>query len=88
MQITISGHHVELSAALQDYIKNKMQRIVRHFDQVMDIHVVLGTERQLQKAEANLHVAVHTLQSRSRKDRLLGAADSHENIDRAFRKRS
>jgi putative sigma-54 modulation protein len=87
MQITISGHHVELSAALQEYIKNKMQRIVRHFDHVMDIHVVLGTERQLQKAEANLHVAGANLHAESEHDDMYAAIDLLvDKLDRQVRK--
>ena len=45
MQLNISGHHVELSPALQHYVKTKLQRIQRHFDHVVDAHVVLGAVR-------------------------------------------
>jgi len=87
MQITISGHHLELSAALQDYIKTKMQRIVRHFDHVMDIHVVLSTERQLQKAEATLHVAGANLHAESEHDDMYAAIDLlMDKLDRQVRK--
>ena len=73
MQINISGHHVELSTALQDYIRNKMKRIERHFDHVMDVHVVLGVERQLQKVEATIHVAGNNLHAESEHDDMYAA---------------
>ena len=87
MQINISGHHVELSNALQDYIRNKMKRIERHFDHVMDIHVVLGVERQLQKVEATVHVAGNNLHAESEHDDMYAAIDLLiDKLDRQVRK--
>ena len=87
MQINISGHHVELSAALQEYIRNKMKRIERHFDHVMDVHVVLGVERQLQKVEATIHVAGNNLHAESEHDDMYAAIDLLiDKLDRQVRK--
>ncbi len=87
MQINISGHHVELSTALQDFIRTKMQRIERHFDHVMEVHVVLGTERQLQKAEATIHVAGNNLHAESEHNDMYAAIDLLiDKLDRQVRK--
>ena len=61
MNLTISGHHLEVSAPLREYVLTKMDRITRHFDQVVDINVLLSIEKQKekerrQKAEVTLHV--------------------------------
>jgi putative sigma-54 modulation protein len=61
MNLTISGHHLEVTPALREYVINKLDRVTRHFDQVVDINVLLTVEKQKekerrQKAEANLHV--------------------------------
>lgn len=56
MQITLSGHHVDVSAALKDYVDTKLRRLERHFDHVTNAHVVLSVEKLSQKAEATLHV--------------------------------
>jgi putative sigma-54 modulation protein len=56
MQITINGHHVEVTDALHDYVHNKMERLERHFDQVTDITVILSVEKLSQKAEATVPV--------------------------------
>lgn len=87
MQINISGHHVELSTSLQDYIRNKMKRIERHFDHVLDVHVVLGVERQLQKVEATVHVAGNNLHAESEHDDMYAAIDLLiDKLDRQVRK--
>ncbi|HMU89550.1 MAG: ribosome-associated translation inhibitor RaiA [Pseudomonadales bacterium] len=54
MQINVSGHHVEVSPALHDYVTSKMNRIERHFEQITSIDVILSVEKQRQKAEATI----------------------------------
>lgn len=75
MQINITGHHIELSPALSDYIKTKMQRVQRHFDHVVDSHVVLGHERAMYKAEATVHVTGATLHATSEHEDMYAAID-------------
>ncbi|MEN9725996.1 MAG: ribosome-associated translation inhibitor RaiA [Pseudomonadota bacterium] len=75
MQINITGHHIELSPALNDYIKTKMQRVQRHFDHMVDAHFVLGQERQLCKAEATVHVTGATLHAMSEHEDMYAAID-------------
>lgn len=61
MNLTISGHHLEVTPALRGYVTSKLERISRHFDQVVDIKVLLTVDNlkekdQRQKAECNIHV--------------------------------
>ena len=56
MQMTLTGHHVEITPPLKSYVEKKLDRIVRHFDRVIDVHCVLTVEKLLHKAEATLHV--------------------------------
>jgi ribosome hibernation promoting factor len=61
MNLTISGHHLELTPALREYVTTKLERITRHFDQVVDINVLLIVEKQKEKgrrqrAEVTVHV--------------------------------
>ncbi|MDF1644482.1 MAG: ribosome-associated translation inhibitor RaiA [Pseudomonadales bacterium] len=57
MQVNISGHHIELTTALKDYVNQKTERLARHFDQISNVDVVLSVEKQRQKVEANIHVS-------------------------------
>ncbi len=59
MNLTISGHHLEVTPALRSYVTAKLERITRHFDQVVDVKVLLCVENQKEKdkrqrAECNI----------------------------------
>jgi len=61
MNLTISGHHLEVTPSLKEYVLTKLDRVTRHFDQVVDINVLLSVEKlkekeRRQKAEITLHV--------------------------------
>ncbi|MCW7536629.1 ribosome-associated translation inhibitor RaiA [Aquabacterium sp. A7-Y] len=61
MNLTISGHHLEVTPPLREYVLTKLDRVTRHFDQVMGIDVLLRVEKlkekeRRQKAEVNLHL--------------------------------
>jgi putative sigma-54 modulation protein len=56
MQISLTGHHVDITPALKSYVDSKFERLERHFDQVTNVHVVLSVEKVRQKAEANMHL--------------------------------
>lgn len=56
MNISISGHHIDVTPAIRDYVHAKLDRVIRHFDHVTSVHVVLSVEKLNQKAEVTLHV--------------------------------
>lgn len=75
MNLTISGHHLEVTQALREYVLNKLSRVLRHFDQVVDVNVLLTVEKQKEKArrqraEVTLHV----------KGREIFVENSHEDL--------
>ena len=57
MQLSISGHHVDVTDALKNYTSDKLSKLERHFDQITNVHVVLSVEKLRQRAEATLHVS-------------------------------
>jgi putative sigma-54 modulation protein len=61
MNLTISGHHLDVTPALRAYVSTKLDRVTRHFDQVVDINVLLTVEKlrekeRRQRAEVTVHV--------------------------------
>lgn len=76
MNLSISGHHLDVSPALRDYVTGKLERITRHFEHVIDIHVMLSVDRLVQKAEINLHAPGKDLHAESSHDDLYAAIDS------------
>ncbi|MEZ5525206.1 MAG: ribosome-associated translation inhibitor RaiA [Pseudomonadales bacterium] len=75
MQITISGHHVELTSALKDFVNNKLQKLERHFDQISSINVVLNVEKQRQMADASIHIAGADLVANAEHEDMYAAID-------------
>lgn len=56
MNLQISGHHLEVTPAIREYIQAKLDRITRHFEQVIDVQVTVSVEKVNQKAEATVHL--------------------------------
>ena len=50
MQVTITGHHLPVTEAINAYVQQKLARVWRHFDQGIQANVVLSVERLEQKA--------------------------------------
>jgi putative sigma-54 modulation protein len=55
MQLEITGHHIDVTSSLNNHIKSKISKLKRHFDQVLDIHVILKVKKLEHTAEAVLH---------------------------------
>lgn len=56
MNLQITGHHLDVTAALRDYVTQKFERVTRHFDHVIDVNVVMSVEKLKHKAEVTVHV--------------------------------
>ncbi len=57
MQVSVTGHHVEVTDSLRVYVEEKISKLKRHFDNVTDVHVILTVEKLEQKAEATVQVS-------------------------------
>ena len=57
MNLHLTGHHVEITPAIRDYVTSKLERINRHFDHVIDVNVIVTVEKLDQKIEANVHLS-------------------------------
>ena len=80
MNLTISGHHLEITPALRSYVTAKLDRITRHFDQLVDVKVLLTVENQKEKdrrqrAECNIHVKGGDMFAESSHEDLYAAVD-------------
>jgi putative sigma-54 modulation protein len=80
MNLTISGHHLEITPALREYVTTKLVRIKRHFDQVIDVKVLLSVEKQKEKerrqrAECTIHVKGQDLFAETAHEDLYAAID-------------
>ena len=57
MNLHLTGHHVEITPAIREYVTAKLERINRHFDHVIDVNVVMTVEKLDQRIEANVHLS-------------------------------
>ena len=76
MQLTITGHHIEVTEALRNHVTEKVARLARHFDKVMEVHVVLEVQKLQQKAEATVHVNGANLFAEDTQEDLYSAIDN------------
>jgi putative sigma-54 modulation protein len=56
VNLNITGHHLEVTPAIHDYVNGKLDRVIRHFDNVTSVNVILTVEKLKQKAEVTVHV--------------------------------
>jgi putative sigma-54 modulation protein len=57
MNLHLTGHHVEITPAIREYVTSKIARINRHFDHVIDVNVIMTVEKLDRKIEANVHLS-------------------------------
>ncbi len=87
MQVSLSGHHVEITDSLRNYVNEKIDRLDRHFDQALDIHIVLTVEKLRHKAEATLHVSGNNLHADDVQEDMYAAIDGLvDKLDRQGKK--
>ncbi len=83
MQLNISGHHVDITPALREYVTTKLDKLDRHFDNITNTQVTLTVDKQEQKAEANVHVGGANLFANSVDRDMYAAIDSlSDKLDR------
>jgi putative sigma-54 modulation protein len=75
MQVNISGHQLDVTDALRDYIAEKLGRLERHFDKITNVQVILEVEKLKQKIEATLHIAGGEVVANAEHDDMYAAID-------------
>lgn len=87
MEIHLTGHHIEITPALRDYVHGKFERIRRHFDNMVNARVVLGVEKMVQKAEATIRVRGSDLHADAEAENMYAAIDAlMDKLDRQIKK--
>jgi putative sigma-54 modulation protein len=76
MQLSLTGHHMDITDSLRNYVQEKMDRLERHFDHVTNVHVILSPEKNQQKAEATVHISGADVFADSTHDDMYAAIDA------------
>ena len=75
MQINLSGHHIEITDPLRDFVNSKFAKLERHFEQINNVQVTLTVEKLNQIAEAKLNVNGGEIFANSEHDDMYAAID-------------
>jgi len=75
MQVSITGHHVELTDAMKSYVNDKLQHLKHSFDHVVDVHVVLTVEKFRQNCEVSMQVSGINIHASHETDNMYASID-------------
>ena len=87
MQLSVSGHHIEITEALRGYVETKVEKLSRHFDLVSGVHCILTVEKLRHKAEATVQVNGSKIYADAIEEDMYAAIDGLvDKLDRRVRK--
>jgi len=87
MQLDITGHHVDVTDSLREYVVSKLEKIERHFDLVTDVHCILTVEKLRHKAEATVGVNGAKIYADNTEEDMYAAIDGlSDKLERRVRK--
>lgn len=75
MQITVTGHQMDVTEPLRNYAAEKIGRLQRHFDNMTTSNVVLHVEKNRHMAEATIHAKGVTLHADAENGDMYAAID-------------
>jgi putative sigma-54 modulation protein len=75
MQVNITARHLELTNALADYVRKKVEKCERYFDQLVWAQVILSVEKYRQVAEIVIHGSKITFRAKEESIDLYAAFD-------------
>ncbi len=76
MNLNLTGRHMEITPAIREHVIGKLDKVKRHFDNVIDVNVILSVEKLQQKAEATLNISGKTVHAETEDANLYVAIDA------------
>jgi len=76
MNLHLTGHHIEITPSIREYVSGKLERITHHFDHVSDVNVILTVEKLKHKVEAGVHLLGKDIFCESADNDMYAAIDS------------
>lgn len=75
MDITVTFRHMEHSDALESYAKEKVGRLSKYFDSILDAHVIMSVEKNRHSAEVTMNVSGVTINGHETREDMYSAID-------------
>jgi putative sigma-54 modulation protein len=76
MKIHFTGHHLEITPALQSLTEKKFNKLENHFDTISSIHVTFSIQKLLQVAEATIHLNKDYVHAHAESDDMYASIDA------------
>ena len=87
MNLSVTGHHLAVTPALRAYVEAKLERVMRHFDHVIDVNLVLSVEKLQHRAEITVHVRGKDIFVEADREHMYAAIDALvDKLDRCLMK--
>ncbi|MDN6275601.1 ribosome-associated translation inhibitor RaiA [Psychrobacter sp.] len=91
MNVSISGHHISVTEAMDTAVREKLEKVERHFDQIQSIQVILSLDNnggvKSHKAEAILRASGQEMFVQASEDDMYKAINNMaDKLDRQVRK--
>ena len=87
MQLDVTGHHVEVTESLRDYVTTKLDKVGRHFDLAKDARCILTVEKLRHTAEATVNVSGAQIHAEHTEEDMYAAIDGlADKLERMVRK--
>ncbi len=87
MQLNISGHHLDITEAIKQHSLEKLSKIKHHFDHLININMILEVQKDVQTAEATIHVSGADLFAKAQSNDMYISIDKMVNkLDAQIRK--
>ena len=75
MHLIISGHQIDVTPSLKNYVSSKVKRLERHCHDISKIQVTLCVEKIRQIAEAEIHIKGGDVVANAESEDLYAAID-------------
>jgi putative sigma-54 modulation protein len=87
MQISFTGHQIEITSALREFATEKFERLQRHFERITSANVVFTVNNLDHVAEATIRVPGESLHASSKATDMYSAIDALvDKLDRQLKK--
>ncbi|MEM1244539.1 MAG: ribosome-associated translation inhibitor RaiA [Pseudomonadota bacterium] len=88
MDINITGKQLDVTPALRDFTREKLDKIIRHFDRITSIHVIFKVEKLRKIAEATIQIPRESINAKAESnDNMYSAVDGLiDKLDRQIKR--
>ena len=87
MKITTTARHFESSPELVEHIEERIGRLKRYFDHILNVDVIMDVQKFRHIAEVNVHVNGHDFTAKEESEDIYGSIDlTAKSLERQIKK--